>query len=269
MVQCVVSERFFTDFSDKSERNEEILYFYENKTGIMGRVFEKRKHKIFARNAKLSKMYTKYGKEITMAVKAGGGNPDSNSKLKQIITNAKGAQMPKDRIEAAVKRATEKDSSNYEEVFYEGYGPYGVAIFVETATDNTTRTVANIRMYFNRGDGSLGTSGSLSFIFTRMGLFQIKNDGRDLDELELDLIDFGAEEINEADGIIYIYTNYEDFGKMQQGLEKMGFEIINAELQRIPTTTVELTPEQEAEIDELVEKFEEDDDVTNVFTNVK
>jgi YebC/PmpR family DNA-binding regulatory protein len=235
----------------------------------MGRVFEKRKHKIFARNAKLSKMYTKYGKEIAMAVKAGGANPDSNSKLKQIITNAKGAQMPKDRIEAAIKRASEKDSSNYEEVVYEGYGPYGVAMVIETATDNPTRTVANVRMYFNRGNGSLGTSGSLSFIFTRMGLFQIKNDGRDLDELELSLIDFGAEEINEADGIIYIYTNYEDFGKMQQGLEQMGLEVINAELQRIPNTSVELTPEQEVEIDELVEKFEEDDDVTNVFTNVK
>ncbi len=235
----------------------------------MGRVFEKRKHKIFARNAKLSKMYTKYGKEIAMAVKAGGANPDSNAKLKQIVQNAKGAQMPKDRIEAAIKRASEKDSSNYEEVVYEGYGPYGVAFVVETATDNPTRTVANVRMYFNRNNGSLGTSGSLSFIFTRMGLFQIKHDGQALDDLELELIDFGAEEINEADGIIYIYTNYEDFGKMQQGLESKGIEIINAELQRIPNTTVELTPEQEAEIDELVEKFEEDDDVTNVFTNVK
>jgi len=235
----------------------------------MGRVFEKRKHKIFARNAKISKLYTKYGKEIAMAIKASGPNPESNSKLKQIIQNAKGAQMPKDRIEAAIKRASEKDSSNYEEVVYEGYGPYGVAFVVETATDNTTRTVANVRMYFNRGGGSLGTSGSLSFIFTRMGVFQVKHTGQDLDELELELIDFGAEEINEADGIIYISTNYEDFGKMQQGLDKLGLEVINAELQRIPNTTVELTEEQEAEIEALVEKFEEDDDVTTVFTNVK
>lgn len=235
----------------------------------MGRVFEKRKHKIFARNSKLSKMYTKYGKEIAMAVKAGGGNLESNSKLKQIVTNAKGAQMPKDRIEAAIKRASEKDSSNYEEVVYEGYGPYGVAFVVETATDNPTRTVANVRMHFNRNNGSLGTSGSLSFIFTRMGLFQIKSEGQNMDELELDLIDFGAEEINEADGMIYIYTNYEDFGKMMQGLEQKGLEVVNAELQRIPNTTVELTAEQEADIDELVEKFEEDEDVTNVFTNVK
>lgn len=235
----------------------------------MGRVFEKRKHKIFARNAKISKLYTKYGKEIAMAVKSGGPNPESNAKLKQIIQNAKGSQMPKDRIEAAIKRASEKDSSNYEEIVYEGYGPYGVAIVVETATDNPTRTVANIRMYFNRGGGSLGTSGSLSFIFTRMGVFQVKHTGQDLDELELNLIDFGAEEINEADGILYIYTTYEDFGKMQHGLEQLGLEIINAELQRIPNTSVELTPEQEAEIDALVDKFEEDDDVTNVFTNVK
>lgn len=235
----------------------------------MGRVFEKRKHKIFARNAKISKLYTKYGKEIAMAVKAAGPNPESNNKLKQIIQNAKGAQMPKDRIEAAIKRASEKDSSNYEEVVYEGYGPYGVAIVVETATDNTTRTVANVRMYFNRSGGSLGTQGSLSFLFNRMGVFQIKNTGQDLDELELNLIDFGAEEISENDGIVYIYTSYENFGSMSGGLEKMGVEVINAELVRIPTTTVELTEEQEAEIDALVEKFEDDDDVTNVFTNVK
>lgn len=235
----------------------------------MGRVFEKRKHKIFARNAKISKLYTKYGKEIAMAVKASGPNPESNAKLKQIIQNAKGSQMPKDRIEAAIKRASEKDSSNYEEIVYEGYGPYGVAIVVETATDNPTRTVANVRMYFNRGGGSLGTSGSLSFIFTRMGVFQVKYDGQDLEELELNLIDFGAEEINEADGVLFIYTTYEDFGKMQQGLDQLGLEVINAELQRIPNTSVELTTEQEAEIDALVEKFEDDDDVTNVFTNVK
>lgn len=235
----------------------------------MGRVFEKRKHKIFARNAKISKLYTKYGKEIAMAVKAAGPNPDSNNRLRQIIQNAKGAQMPKDRIEAAIKRASEKDSSNFEEIVYEGYGPHGVAIVVETATDNPTRTVANIRMYFNRGGGSLGTSGSLAFLFTRMGLFQIKAEGQNMDELELELIDYGAEEITEADGVIYIYTQYEDFGNMQQGLEKLGVEVINAELQRLPNTSVELTEEQEAEIDALIERFEEDDDVTNVFTNVK
>lgn len=236
----------------------------------MGRVFEKRKHKIFARNAKISKLYTKFGKEIAIAVKAGGPNPDSNSKLKQIMQNARNVDMPKDRIEAAIKRATEKDSSNYEEVVYEGYGPYGVAIVVETATDNTTRTVANIRMYFNRGGGSLGTSGSLDFVFTRMGVFKIKMaDGLDPEELELELIDYGAEEIEEADDMLYVYTSFENFGKMQQGLEEKGIPVDNAELQRLPNSYSELTDEQMEEVMKMIDKMEEDDDVTNVFHNMK
>jgi len=235
----------------------------------MGRVFEKRKHKIFARNAKISKLYTKFGKEISMAVKQAGPNPDSNSKLKQIIQNARNVDMPKDRIDAAIKRATDKDSSNYEEIVYDGYGPHGVAIVVETATDNPTRTVANIRMYFNRSGGNLGTSGSLDFMFTRMGVFQIKAEGRDPEELELDLIDLGAEDIGESDGIIYVYTSFENFGRMQQGLDERGIEVLNAELQRIPTTQTELTPEQEEEVMKLIEKIEDDEDVTNVFHNIK
>lgn len=235
----------------------------------MGRIFEKRKHKIFARNAKISKLYTKFGKEIAIAVKASGPNPESNSKLKQIISNARNADMPKDRIEAAIKRATEKDSSNYEEVVYEGYGPYGVAIVVETATDNPTRTVANIRMYFNRGGGSLGTSGSLDFVFTRMGVFKIKHEGLNAEELELQLIDFGAEEIEEVDDLLYVFTSFENFGKMQQGLENLGIPVENAELQRIPNSHVELTQEQEEEVLKLIDKIEEDDDVTNVFHNIK
>lgn len=235
----------------------------------MGRIFEKRKHKIFARNAKISKLYTKFGKEISMAVKAGGPNPESNPRLKQIIQNARGADMPKDRIEAAIKRASDKGSENYEEVVYEGYGPHGVAIVVETATDNPTRTVANIRMYFNRAGGSLGTSGSLDFMFTRMGVFQIKAEGHKLEDLELELIDYGAEEIEESDGIIYVYTSFENFGKMQKALDEKGIQVINAELQRIPNTTTELTPEQEEDIMKLIEKIEEDDDVTNVFHNMK
>lgn len=222
----------------------------------MGRVFEKRKHKIFARNAKISKLYTKFGKEIAIAVKAGGPNPDSNSKLKQIMQNARNVDMPKDRIEAAIKRATEKDSSNYEEVVYEGYGPYGVAIVVETATDNTTRTVANIRMYFNRGGGSLGTSGSLDFVFTRMGVFKIKMaDGLDPEELELELIDYGAEEIEEADDMLYVYTSFENFGKMQQGLEEKGIPVDNAELQRLPNSYSELTDEQMEEVMKMIDKW--------------
>lgn len=236
---------------------------------IMGRVFEKRKHKIFARNAKISKLYTKFGKEIAIAVKASGPNPESNSKLKQIISNARNADMPKDRIEAAIKRATEKDSSNYEEVVYEGYGPYGVAIVVETATDNPTRTVANIRMYFNRGGGSLGTSGSLDFVFTRMGVFKIKHEGLNAEELELQLIDFGAEEIEEVDDLLYVFTSFENFGRMQQGLEQLGIPVENAELQRIPNSHSELTQEQEEEVFKLIDKIEEDDDVTNVFHNIK
>ncbi|MCZ2443179.1 MAG: YebC/PmpR family DNA-binding transcriptional regulator [Flavobacteriales bacterium] len=235
----------------------------------MGRVFEKRKHKIFARNAKISKLYTKIGKEIAIAVKAGGANPDNNQRLKQIIQNARGADMPKDRIEAAIKRASDKGSENYEEVIYEGYAPHGVAIVVETATDNTTRTVANIRMYFNRAGGSLGTQGSLDFMFTRMGVFQIKAEEHDLEALELDLIDFGAEDIGESDGIIYVYTSFENFGKMQRALDEKGIEVINAELQRIPVTTTEVTEEQEEEIGRLIERIEEDDDVTNVFHNMK
>jgi len=177
--------------------------------------------------------------------------------------------MPKDRIEAAIKRASDKGSENYEEVVYEGYGPHGIAIVVETATDNTTRTVANIRMYFNRSGGSLGTQGSLDFMFTRMGVFQIKAEGQSMEELELDLIDFGAEEIEESEGVIYVYTSFENFGKMQKALDEKGIPVINAELQRIPTTTTELSPEQEEDIIKLIEKIEEDDDVTNVFHNMK
>ncbi len=237
----------------------------------MGRIFEKRKHKMFARYDKMAKMFTKYGKEIAMAVKQGGPDVETNSRLRQIVQNAKGANMPKDRIEGAIKRASEKGSGNYEEMVYEGYAPHGIAILVETATDNTTRTVANVRMYFNRAGGSLGTSGSLDFVFTRMGIFQIKAEGVDIESLELELIDFGAEEISfdAEENIIFVSTTFEDFGKMQAALEDMKLEVINSEVQRIPNTLVELTPDQEEEILKLVERIEEDDDVTNVFHNMK
>src|SRR5690606_19561796 len=179
----------------------------------MGRIFEKRKHKIFARNAKISKLFTKFGKEISIAVKAGGPDPETNTKLRTIIQNAKSANMPKDRIEAAIQRAHNRQDAELHEVVYEGYGPHGVAVVVETATDNPTRTVANIRMYFNRSGGSLGTSGSLDFLFQRKGVYEIKADGRDLEELEIELIDYGAEDIGEDDGIIYVYIDFDDFGK--------------------------------------------------------
>lgn len=237
----------------------------------MGRIFEKRKHKMFARYDKMAKLFTRYGKEIAMAVKHGGPDTETNSRLRQVVQNAKGANMPKDRIEGAIKRASEKGSGNYEEMVYEGYAPHGIAVLVETATDNTTRTVANVRMYFNRGGGSLGTSGSLDFVFTRMGIFQIKAEGIELEDLELELIDFGAEEIShdQEEGIIFVSTTFEDFGKMQAALEEKQIEVINAEVQRIPNTLVELTPEQEEEVLKIIERIEEDDDVTSVYHNMK
>lgn len=234
----------------------------------MGRIFEKRKHKMFARYAKMAKAFTRVGKELVMAVKSGGPDPALNSKLRLIMQNAKSLNMPKDRIDAAIKRAVSKDEKDYEEVIYEGYAPFGVAILIETATDNPTRTVANIRMYFNRAEGNLGKTGSLDFVFERKGVFNINAEGKNVEELELELIDFGAEEVFEEDGKIIIYTAFEDFGKMQKGLDEMKLEILSAELLRFPLSNAEVTPEQYKEVMELVEKFEEDDDVQNVYHNM-
>jgi YebC/PmpR family DNA-binding regulatory protein len=236
----------------------------------MGRVFEKRKHKMFARFDKMAKTFTRIGKEIAMAVKAGGADPDNNSRLRTAIQNGRGANMPKDRIEGAIKRASSKDTSAYEEMVYEGYGPYGVPILVECATDNTTRTVANIRMHFNRNGGSLGTKGSLDFVFTRKGVFKIPVEGVKPEELEFELIDFGAEDIVVEDGEMIVYTAFSDFGKMQKALEEKGINVKSAELQRIPNSFAEdLSDEQVDEILNLVEKFEEDDDVQAVYHNLK
>lgn len=235
----------------------------------MGRIFEKRKHKIFARNNRMSKIFTRYSREIYMAVKSAGGDPAYNARLRQIIQNAKGENMPKDKIENAIKKATDKDTSNYEEVLYEGYGPHGIAILVQTATDNPTRTVANMRMHFSRGNGSLGTSGSVAFMFTKMGVFQFALEGKDMDELELELIDGGAEEISIDDGTVYVYTSFEDFGKMQQFMESKNIEIIKAEVQWLPNTQTELDEQQQQEIEDLLNRFEEDEDVTDVFHNMK
>jgi YebC/PmpR family DNA-binding regulatory protein len=236
----------------------------------MGRVFEKRKHKMFARYDRMAKAFTRIGREIAMAVKAGGTDPDHNPRLRQAMQNAKGANMPKDRVEAAINRASSKDSSTFEEMVYEGYGPYGVAILVETATDNPTRTVANIRMYFTRNSGSLGTSGMLNFIFDRKGVFRIalENAGEP-EELELELIDHGLDSMEVDEETVIIYTAYADFGRMQKALEEMKIETTNAALERIPTTYAEVTEEQVDEILELVEKFEEDDDVIAVYHNLK
>ncbi len=234
----------------------------------MGRAFEFRKERKFKRWNKMSKVFTRLGKEIVMAVKAGGPDPDNNSRLRTIIQNAKGASMPKDRIEAAIKRASNKDEKDYEEIVYEGYGPYGIAVILDTSTDNINRTVANIRHYFTKAGGSLGTSGSVSFMFDRKAVFRFSQDDLDIEELELELIDAGLEEIDENEGEIFAYTSFEDFGNMQKALEERNIEIINADFQWFPTTTVELTEEQEEEINKMIEKLEEDDDINQVYTNV-
>jgi YebC/PmpR family DNA-binding regulatory protein len=234
----------------------------------MGRAFEFRKERKFKRWSQMSKVFTRLGKEIVMAVKAGGPDPANNSKLRTVIQNAKGAAMPKDRIEAAIKRASNKDEKDYEEIVYEGYGPYGVAIIVETSTDNTNRTVANVRHCFSKFGGSLGTSGSVSFMFNRKAVFRFSQGDLDMEELELELIDYGLEEIAENEGEIFVYTAFEEFGKMQKALEDRNIEVINADFQWFPSSTVELTEEQEEEINKLIERLEEDDDVNQVFSNV-
>jgi YebC/PmpR family DNA-binding regulatory protein len=235
----------------------------------MGRVFEKRKHKMFARYDKMAKGFTRAGKEIAIAVKLGGADPNGNSRLRVAIQNAKGINMPKDRIDAAIKRASSKDEKGLEEVVYEGKGPFGIGILVETATDNPTRTVANVRMNFNRYGGELGKTGSLDYLFERKGVFRIKNENVNMEELELELIDFGADEIESDEEEIVIYTAFTDFGKMQKALEEKKLNIIASELERIPNSTVELTEAQMNEVMILVEKLEEDDDVQNVYHNIK
>ncbi len=234
----------------------------------MGRAFEFRKGRKMKRWDQMSKAFTKFGKEISMAVKAGGPDPENNSRLRVIIQNAKGVNMPKDRIEGAIKRASDKSEKDFEEIVYEGYGPKGVGILIECATDNPTRTVANIRTYFNRGGGELGKTGSLEFMFDRVGIFTINGEGQDIEELELELIDFGLEEI-EADGNeMIITTPFTDFGKMQNALEERGIAIINSELQRLPTSYTEVSAEDREAIEKMLEKIEDDDDVQNVFHNM-
>ena len=236
----------------------------------MGRIFEVRKGAMFARWDKMAKDFTRIGKEINIAVKAAGPDPDNNPALRRCFLNAKACNMPKDRVEAAIKRAMGKDTSNYDEVLYEGFGPHGVAILVETATDNHTRTVANVRAAFNKGNGAMGNSGSVAFLFTRMGEFKLKPEGIDIDELELEGIDYGMEEIGEdAEGNIILRSNFNDFGKMSDFLEPKGITPISVELTRIPTTTVELGEAEAEEVLKLVDKLEQDDDVQKVYHNLK
>lgn len=236
----------------------------------MGRIFEVRKAKMFARYDRMAKQFTRFGKEIAIAVKQSGPDPDNNAALRRIIQNAKAINMPKDRIEAAIKRASNKDTDNYEEVLYEGYGPHGVAVLVETATDNTTRTVANIRSHFNKGNGNLGNSGSVSFLFNRMGVFTLNPEGLDQELLELELIDAGLEELGEdEEGNLVIRCSFNDFGTMQKALEDKGMEPVNAEVAWIPTTTTELPEDQAEDVLKLIARLEEDDDVQKVFHNLK
>ena len=236
----------------------------------MGRAFEYRKARKLKRWDNMSRTFTKIGKEITIAVKAGGPDPSSNSRLRALLANAKAANMPKDTVERAIKKATDKDASDYKEIVYEGYGPYGIAILVETATDNNTRTVANVRSYFNKFGGNLGTSGSLSFLFEHKCVFHIKpKDGVSLEDLELELIDYGVDELDQDEEGITIYGAFEDNSQIQKYLEDNGFEIISSEFVRIPNDVKDVTPEQRETIEKLLEKFEDDDDVQNVFHNMK
>jgi len=240
----------------------------------MGRIFEVRKATMFARWDRMAKQFSRIGKEISIAVKAGGSDPATNPALRRCIQNARSVNMPKDRIEAAIKRASGKEMANYEEVLYEGYAPYGVAVLIETATDNTTRTVANVRSYFNKGNGALGNSGSVSFQFKKMGVFKLKPEGVNADDLELELIDAGLEEMGEGTGengeaVLVLRTGFSDFGNMQRALEEKGIHPISAEVEWIPSTTVQLPEEQAQEVLKLVDKLEQDEDVQKVFHNLQ
>ena len=229
----------------------------------MGRAFEYRKARKLKRWGNMSRTFTKIGKEITIAVKAGGPDPNGNPRLRALMQNAKAANMPKDNVERAIKKATDKDAGDFKELVYEGYGPYGIAIVIETATDNHTRTVANIRSYFNKAGGSLGTTGSLSFLFEHKCVFHIKpKEGISLEDLELELIDYGVDEV-------VLYGSFESYNDIQKYLEDNGFEIISSEFVRIPNDVKELDAEQRASIEKLLERIEEDEDVQNVFHNMK
>lgn len=236
----------------------------------MGRIFETRKHVMFARYARMSKAFNRIRKDIEIAVKSAGSDPKVNSKLRIAIQNAKSVNMPKDKVEAAVKRATSKDTTGYQEIIYEGYAPHGIGVVIECATDNPTRTVANVRHHFRKHEGSLGTTGSIAFMFERKGLFKVpKNSAVDLDNLELELIDFGLDEFSYDDEFIYIYTPFQEYGNMQKALEEKNIEIKATELQYIPTNYKEVTEEQRKEVNTLIEALEEDDDVQSVYNNMQ
>lgn len=240
----------------------------------MGRIFEVRKSTMFARWDKMAKQFSRIGKEIAIAVKAGGPDSNTNPALRRCMQNAKSVNMPKDRVEAAIKRAMGKEMENFEEILYEGYAPHGVAVLVETATDNHVRTVANIKAHFNKGNGALGNSGSVSFQFKKMGVFKLKNEGLNPEELELELIDFGLEELGEStndtgEEVLVLRCAFGDFGNMQKALEEKNLNPLSAEVEWIPVTTVEVDEEKAQEVLKLIDKLEQDEDVQKVFHNLK
>jgi YebC/PmpR family DNA-binding regulatory protein len=236
----------------------------------MGRIFEKRKYKMFARFARMSKAFNRIGREIEIAVKAGTADPKLNPRLRMAIQNARSVNMPKDRIEAAIKRASSKETAGYQEVIYEGYAPHGIALIVECATDNPTRTVANVRHAFSRHKGTLGASGSIAFMFDRKGVFRVTASKiPNIDEFELEMIDHGLEDLVHQEEDLFIYTSFHDFGKMAKALEEKGIEATTTELQYLPTSTKELSEAEAKEVQELIDKLEEDDDVQSVFHSMQ
>ena len=236
----------------------------------MGRAYEYRKARKLKRWGSMARTFTKLGKEIAICVKAGGPDPAANSRLRVLMQNAKNANMPKENVERAIKKASSKEMLDYKEVVYEGYAPYGIAVLVETSTDNPTRTVANVRSYFNKLGGALGTSGCVDYMFEHKCQFKVKSkEGIDLEELELEMIDFGVQEIFAEEDNVIIYGDFEAFGPIQKYLEDNNFEIVSAEFERIPTDTKELNEEQVAEVEKLIERIEEDEDVSAVYHNMK
>ena len=231
----------------------------------MGRAFEFRKARKMKRWSKMAKTFTKIGKDIVIAVKEGGSDPETNARLRAVMQNAKAANMPKENVERAIKKATDKDTSEYKEILFEGYGPYGIAILIETATDNNNRTVASMRNYFTHNGGNMGTSGSVEFMFEKNCHFSIPKGEIDLEELEFELIDHGAEDVFEDDENIMIYGSFENFGSLQKELENKKYEILSSGFERIPNNTTKLSEEQEAEVEKLLEKFEDDEDVQSVY----
>lgn len=237
----------------------------------MGRAFELRKGRKMKRWSAMAKTFTRIGKDIVMAIKEGGPNPDANSRLRAVMQNAKAANMPKDNVERAIKKATDKDTAEYKEVLFEGYAPHGVAILLETATDNNNRTVANVRAAFNKNDGNLGTSGSVIFMFDHVCTLTLKKEDitMDMEELELVLIDFEVEEVFDDEEGIIIYAPFEQFGSLQSYFEENNIEILSSGFERIPTTTVKLNEDQKADVEKLLEKLEEDDDVNSVYHSME